>query len=177
MKITRWWTKTRGLPQEVYESWASALRAQPGRQVRVLAWAKTLDGYCVGSPSALSFGDGTGWSHIGWHQIETGGWDADTGRLSWSLYGGDRDFMELSEVGRLPELFRERVSASIVLEKFIPIHNRRGVLISGRRDLADPDAPITWHSTLRGGLTWETEGVKAATDRAIVQVRTEYGGG
>ncbi len=173
-KTGKWWSKTRGLPKSAYDSWAAALGAQPGRQVRILAWARAKDGYGVGSPSALSYGDEPGWTHIGWHQIEQGGWDTDTSRLAWTLYGGRRGSIELSEPGRLPELFRERVAASIVLEKFVPILGNRGVTISGRRDLSHGDVPITWNSTLGRGLTWQTEGVKAAADEAVAAVRTEY---
>jgi len=174
MAKTRWWNKTRGIPQEVYDSWASSIRVQPGRQVRVLAWATTPDGFALASPSALSYGDQAAWHHVGWHQIERGGWEGEARRLSWSLHGGQRGFVELSEPGRLPEVFRERVAASIVLEKFVPIANNRGVVISGRRDLADGAAQITWNSALGRGLSYQTEGVRSAVDEAIAQVRTEY---
>jgi hypothetical protein len=61
-----------------------------------------------------------------------------------------------------------------VMEKLVPIRNGRSVLISGRRDLAEGDVRITWNSTLPRGMTWDTEGVRAATEEAIAQVRTEY---
>jgi hypothetical protein len=212
------------MPDPVHCSWAASLGALPGRQVRILAWATTPDGYAVASPSALSYcgpmasgwtatdvsarstvpstpstpstqRDGEAeaveivpgeeaWVHLGWHEIERGGWDEETNRLAWSRYADSdagatsRDIetegLELTEPGRLPEVFRERVAASIVLEKFVPIRNGRGVLISGRRDLADGQLSIDWHSSLQRGLTWQTEGVRAATDAAIAQVRTEY---
>lgn len=174
MAQTRWWTKSRGIPAETHASWVSSLSTQAGRQVRVLAWAATADGVAVASPSALSYGDTEGWTHLGWHEIERGGWDEEGGRLGWYRYGGERGELALTEPGRLPEVFRERVAASIVLEKFVPIRNGRGVLISGRRDLAAPGSPITWNATLGRGLTWHTEGVQAATEAAIAQVRTEY---
>src|SRR5690242_9016568 len=109
----RWWSRTRGVPDQAYAEWATSLAAQPGRQVRVLAWAATPDGYCIGSPSALSYVEGGLWQHLGWHEIETGGWDRASSRLRWTRYGGQRGGVELTEPGRLPELFRERVSASI----------------------------------------------------------------
>lgn len=236
MAKTRWWSRTRGVPEDVYRSWAASIGALPGRQVRVLAWATTLDGYAVASPSVLSYsGSGAGaagaaaptvepshgdpadtepaaagpargelgWVHLGWHEIERGGWDEESGRLVWSRYP-DRDRgprapgdggaaagadsaaavdgsaadvdggVVLTEPGRVPEVFRERVAASIVLEKFVPIRNGRGVLISGRRDLAEGEVSIAWNSRLQRGLTWQTEGVRAAADAAIAQVRTEY---
>jgi hypothetical protein len=169
------------MPDEVYAGWAASLGRQPGRQVRVLAWATTSDGHAIASPSVLSFTTPTGsdpesgaWVHLGWHEVERGGWEEEKGQLTWTRYAGAPDSVTLTEPGRLPEVFRERVAASIVLEKFVPIRNGRGVLLSGRRDLADGDVTITWNSSLGRGLTWQMEGVQEATDEAIAQVRTEY---
>lgn len=172
-----WWSRGRGVPQRDYASWIASLADQRGRQPRILAWASTEEGFAIGSPSALSYSVSAGdkdWVHVGWHEIERGGWDAESSRLGWVRYGGDRGAVELVEPGRLPEVFRERVAASILLEKTVPILNSRSVLISARRDLADGDAPITWHSTLGRGLSWQGEGVRPAVDEAIAQVRTEY---
>ncbi|HEX8508661.1 MAG TPA: hypothetical protein VF635_04090 [Propionibacteriaceae bacterium] len=182
MTRRRWWTKTRGLPVDAHASWTSSLLAHPARQVRILAWATTPDGFAIGSPAALSLSPGSEaagaqpdeWRHVGWHEVERGGWDADTSRLGWVLYGGERGSVELVEPGRLPEVFRERVAASIVLERSVPILNRRSVLISARRDLAAGDGEITWNTTLGRGLSWQGEGVRAAVDEAVQQVRTEY---
>lgn len=162
------------MPQQAYASWAASLVVQPGRQTRVLAWGTTADGFSVASPAALSWGDTDSWTHLGWHEIERGGWDGESGHLTWSLYGGDQGDVRLTEPGRLPEVFRERVSASIVLEKFVPLFANRGVLISGRRNLGDPDVQITWNTTLGRGLSWQTDGVQTAVDEAIRLVRTEY---
>jgi hypothetical protein len=167
----------------VHASWTSSLRPWPARQARILAWATTPDGFAIGSPSVLSLGSASAppgehsagaWLHLGWHEIERGGWDSDTGRLGWVLYGGERGQAELLEPGRLPEVFRERVAASIVLERSVPILNRRSVMISARRDLAAGADAITWNTTLERGLSWQGEGVRQAVDDAVAQVRTEY---
>ena len=171
---TRWWSKNRGLPTATYESWLSAVRAQPGRQTRILAWAEAVNGVCIGSASLLSYASEAGWRHVGWHQIERGGWNAETRKLSWTTYDGGQDSVELVKAGRLPELFRERVSASIVVERFVPIAGERGVTVSGRRDLADSTATITWHASLSRGLSWRTEGVQQAADDALAELQREY---
>lgn len=172
--MSRWWSKARGLPDEAYRSLTESLRESGHRPERILAWASTGDGFCVGFPAMLSYGNADGWTHVGWHEIESGGWNSETRRISWRTYEGKRGLVDLAEPARLPELFRERVAASLVVEKFISVEGKRGVTISGRRDLADRDAPITWHSTLTRGITWQTEGVQAVADRALDQVRTEY---
>ena len=169
-----WWTRTRGLPPAVHRSWAASLGRLPGREVRVLAWAQTGSGFAVGSRSALSFPAPDGWSHLGWHEIARGGWDAGPQRLHWTTVGGVEDSLELQRPGRLPELFRERVAASIVLERFVPLDGRRGVLVTGRRDLSATDRPIVWQATLGPGLSWSTPGVGAAADAALLRLKIEY---
>jgi hypothetical protein len=173
-----WWSRSRGLPRAVYDPWRSSLAAQPDRPVRILAWAKTSTGYCIASLTALSYGDEGGWTHIGWHEIERGGWNAELRKLSWVLHAAPgkpspRGSLELLEPGRLPELFRERISATIAIERFVPLLGERGVTISARRDLG-ASRTVAWHSTLTRGLSWETDGVRAAVDQAMEQLRTEY---
>jgi hypothetical protein len=168
-----WWSRTRGLPRPAYAGWAASLAQTRGRPVRILAWAKGPGGFVVGSPAALSWGDQGEWTHLGWHEIERGEWNAETATLSWTLPGGGRGAVTLADPGRLPELFRERIAATIALERFVPVAGDRGVIVTARRDLA-ADGVISWHSTLTRGLTWHSEGVRAAADRAMAELRTEY---
>ena len=167
------------MPRAVYESWRSSLAAHPHRAARILAWARTSTGYCIASPAILSYRDDeTGWKHIGWHEIERGSWNAELHKLSWVLNAAPgqpspRSSLELVEPGRLPELFRERISASIAIERFVPLVGERGVTITARRDLG-AGGSVAWHSTLTRGLSWETDGVRAAVDQAMEELRTEY---
>jgi hypothetical protein len=173
-----WWSRSRGLPRTVYDSWRPSLAAQPGRPSRILAWAKTSTGYCIASPTTLSYGDEAGWTHVGWHEIERGSWNAELRRLSWVLHAAPsksspRGSLELVQPGRLPDLFRERIVASIAVEKFVPLVGERGVTITARRDLGG-SGTVVWHSTLTQGLSWQTDGVPAAVDQAMEQVKAEY---
>lgn len=152
------------------------MAAQAGREGRILAWARTEPGFCIGSPALLSVGDVDGWTHVGWHQIEHGGWNAETSTLSWTAYGGRRGRVGLSAPGRLPELFRERVAASIAVERFVSVAGERGVTVTARRDLSGQGA-LSWHSSLTRGLTWSSEGVDEAAERATAQLRAEYESG
>jgi hypothetical protein len=168
-----WWSRSRGLPRAAYASWRESLAATPARPARILAWAAGPGDFVIGSPAALSWGGGEGWTHVGWHEIERGGWNTETGALSWTLHGGRRGSVTLDRPGRLPELFRERIAATIALERFVPVAGDRGVIVTARRDLA-ADGVISWHSSLTRGLTWHSDGVQAAAARAMAELRSEY---
>ena len=139
----------------------------------MLAWAEAADGFCIGSPGWLCYGSAEGWTQVGWHEIERGGWNVETRTLSWVRHDGGRGSVALAEPGRLPELFRERVEASIMIKKYVPLVGERGVTVTARRDLAG-SGEITWHSTLTKGLSWQTAGVREAVDAVMAEVRTEY---
>ena len=171
MRFSAWWSR-RGLPRPVYAAWMASLGELPGRPARILAWARGPNGYVIGSPAALSWGEQE-WRHLGWHEIERGGWNAETAKLSWVQYGGRRGSVGLDPPGRVPELFRERVAASIAVERFVPVSGDRGVIVTARRDLGADDR-ISWHSTLTRGLTWQTDGVRAIADEAMTRLRTEF---
>lgn len=169
----RWWSRTRGLDRAVYDAYVESLGAEAPRP-QILAWAHAQEGVCVGGRALLSHGRLDAWTHVGWHEIEHGGWNVENDTLSWTLYGGRRGHVVLTDPGRLPELFRERVAASIVLKKFVPVDGTRGVTVAGRRDLGVSDPVISWHSTLERGLTWQTEGAREVADAALAQVKVEY---
>ena len=165
----------------MYDAWRTALATEPRWAPRILAWAESEPGHVVASPAGLSVTDGAGrWHHVGWHEIESGGWNGETRKLTWSRYaelvteGARHGSAVLSAPGRLPEVFRERVAASIVVERFLPVSGERGVVLHGRRDLAQPDPVISWHATLGRGLSWRTPGLRAVVDQSLAELRTEY---
>jgi hypothetical protein len=179
--MPRWWSRTRGLEAQAYESWRATLAATPGRQPRILAWSRTADDEpVVLSPAALSVrldsGSAPGWRHTGWHEIERGGWNAETRQLHWQTYAGSRGAAALPEPGQVPAVFQERVAASIVFERFVPLTpgSDRGVVVNGRRDLADGPTRIGWYATLTRGVTWRTAGARELADSAIAELRDEY---
>ena len=159
-------------------SWMASLQAVPGRPARILAWAAGSDEpgggtFCIGSPAVLSTGGVSGWQHVGWHLIERGGWNAELRQLSWVQVDGRRGAVHLDRPGRLPELFRERVEATIVVRQFVPLAGERGVTVSARRDLA-PGGGLDWHTSLTRGLSLQSEAVQAAVEDALAAIRAEY---
>jgi hypothetical protein len=168
-----WWSRSRGLPGDAYASWLASMREVPGRTSRILAWAGEGDQLAIGSPTVLSTGGVQGWQHVGWHEIERGGWNDELRRLSWVRLDGRRGEVQLTEPGRLPELFRERVEATIVVRQFVSLAGERGVTISARRPLGGGGS-IVWHTSLTRGLTWQTAGVREAVDDALAETRAEF---
>ena len=105
---------------------------------RVLAWAD------VGGPAtrARRHPGGAlparGDRRIPWEQVEAADWDHDSATLRVSevgTWGEPRPThrFTLDEPGRLLELVRERVTASVVLQRHVPIGGRRGVRVIARR--------------------------------------------
>ena len=179
--MRRWWSKTRGLDPNVYASWIETLAEVPGRPARILAWTHAIDtgpepGVVVLSPAALSVRTEDAWHHVGWHEIERGGWNVETAQLRWQTYSGKRAAVGLPDPARVPAVFQERVRASIVFERFVPATpgSDRGVIINGRRDLAETPSAIVWHTTLTRGVTWRTPGIRELADATLAEVRHEY---
>ena len=172
-----WWARSRGLPPEVYAAWVQSLPTDRGR-TRILAWAPGPDAYAIVSVGTLAVGsaavgEAAEFRLLGWHEIERGGWDVERGRLTWKRYDAQAEHLELTEPGRVPEVFRERVAASIAMEKFVPLTGERGVVVTARRDLTGKTPP-QWHATLTRGLRWETPGVAEAVETVVSDVRREY---
>lgn len=114
------------------------------------------------------------WTHLGWHQIERGGWNGDDRRLTWILYDGGRGSATLGNPGRVPELFRERIAASIAIEEIIQVGGGRSVVVSGRRDLSTPDGTLEWRTSLSRGLSWQQPGLLDLAEDVLARLRAEY---
>ncbi len=115
----------------------------------MLAWCRTVDGgVLAGTRDALYLEVDGDVTRIPWEQVEAADWDADTDMLRVSLVGSwgeqrvEHD-LSLTEPGRLLELVRERVTASVVLQRHVPLAGRRGVRVIGRR-APRGNAPIEW---------------------------------
>ncbi len=83
-----------------------------------------------------------------WEQLEAADWDSETSELrvsevgSWGAVRPEHRFA-IEEPGRLLELVRERVTASVLLQRHVPINGRRGVRVIARRAPGVP-SEISW---------------------------------
>lgn len=188
----------KGLDRDVHRSWSDSLRAAGISAGSLMAWAKSTDDqYVIGAAGVLSISSGAAgqlhWQHIGWHQIERGGFDADTSSLRWTLYAdrqaddeleGLTGAVALRQPGRLPLVFRDRVNASIAVEQFIGLrddepapgrqHRVPGVIVSGRRDLGRRNAPIQWRASVPRGISWDAPGIRELAAESVARLRAEY---
>ncbi len=71
---------------------------------------------------------------VAWHEVVRGGWRESASALWWSFLDEHSDEVELDRPGDLPEVFNDRVTASIVVRE--PVRAAGGtVVIAGRRRL------------------------------------------
>jgi hypothetical protein len=75
-----------------------------------------------------------------WHDVDTGAWDPESMTLSLSWVGSVRGLQwtvrERTGPGRLPEVFWERVAASVVLVRQVDLGARRSATVSIRKVLS-----------------------------------------
>lgn len=86
-----------------------------------------------------------------WEQVHDAGWDLETGVLTVSEvgeYGAQRPVRRftIDEPGRVLELVRERVSASLVMQRRVTVAGAQGLSVIARRPPAG--------SGESGGLSW-----------------------
>ena len=109
-------------------------RAHLPRGDRVLARAVTDDGtWLLGTRDALVMVKPDGAIRVAWERVETADWDRDKGRLRVAEvveFGEVRPVHDFSvpDPGRLLQMVRERVSASVLLQRRVVVSGRRGLI-------------------------------------------------
>jgi hypothetical protein len=148
---------------------------------RVLAWAESSSGAVVaGTRDALYVvSPGSDETRLPWEQVEAADWDRDTSRLRISEVGswGDERVehaLTIDEPGRLLELVRERVTASVVLQRHVPLRGRRGMRVIARR-APSGDRPIAWFFEYDEGVDPDDPDVRTAAEAALAAARDEVG--
>ena len=125
--------RRRDLPADV------VTRAGLARGERVLAAAPAVDGtWLLGTRTALVLVEPVETMRIPWERVERAEWDRDTDRLRVSEvgeYGAARPVhvLEVTEPGQLLAFVRERVTASVVLQRRVTVSGRQGFTVLARR--------------------------------------------
>lgn len=143
---------------------------------RVLATASSPDGEVIGTVDRLFFPDGTGWAEQPWHEIEHGGWDGASGSLSWTTVSGQRYTVELAQPRGLPDLFNERVTATIVATRTLELGGARKAVLTGRRDLSPGASGLLWQVTPGRGVSAAELASDPLVALELERFRGEYDG-
>jgi hypothetical protein len=148
---------------------------------RVLARCRSVDGGTLaGTRDALYVVDADGdATRIPWEQVEAADWDAESDVLRVSLVGswGEQRVehaLALTEPGRLLQMVRERVTASVVLQRHVDVGGRQGVRVIGRR-APRGNAPIQWFYEYDEGVDPDDPAVRTAAAEALVAARSDVG--
>ncbi len=130
----------------------------------------------AGSTDAGSAADP--WRVLQWPEVRSGAWDGGTGLLSVTTLDGSTQRLQLSEPGRLPGVFHERVQSTILVEERIPVPGGE-VLVSGRRQPAGAgttaaEQHVVWHAVAIGRADLTDPGVSRLVIAATERLRADY---
>lgn len=152
----------------------AALVRLVGRRPRILASGRGTAGDVVGLVDRLVFRVEAEWCQLFWHDVERGNWDQNSRRLQWSDVTGSASELELTETGLLPDLFNERVTASIACLRLVDLATRGTAVITARRDLSDPAAPLVWRTSPGKGTSAEAVAGDPGVRAELERLRAEY---
>ncbi len=153
-------------------------RAGLARGEKVLAAAESDGVWLLGTRSAFVVVGEAQHSRIPWEQVEQASWQLDDAVLElsevgeWGLSRPVHRFT-LAEPGRLLELMRERVTASVVLQRRAVVQGRRGLNVIARRPPTGGD--VGWFVEYDEGVDPDDPAVRDLADRALAQARSELG--
>ena len=160
----------RGTPAQV--------RALVAGGERVLAWAYARrDATVVASTAAVYLPDP---SDLGAHvrlpyeQVASATWDEPVLDVVTVGPRRRRFVLELDEPGLVPQIVRDRVTASIVMSEHIVLSGTAGARITARRSPVG-DKEVTWNVVFDAGLDPADPTLREAADAAIERLRVSTG--
>ncbi|MEP7089246.1 MAG: hypothetical protein ABI776_03995 [Nocardioidaceae bacterium] len=157
-------------------------RAGLARGERVLAWAAADDGTCLlGTRDALLLVEPAETIRLLWERVETADWDRGEDRirvLEVGEFGRVRPVHSyvVPEPGLLLQMVRERVTASVVLQRRVAVGGGRGLLVIARRP-PRRQGEISWAYQLDPGLDPDDPAVQRAAEAGLRAAQEELGSG
>jgi hypothetical protein len=150
---------------------------------RPLAFVEAEGTWLVGTRTELVLVDPAGdvaLTRIPWERVEGADWHREESRLRINEvgeYGQPRPSyvfaMPDAEPALLLQLIRERVTASVVLQRGRLIEGRRGLKVIGRRSPAG--GPIAWMHEYDAGIDPDDPEVAAAAEALLREARADVG--
>lgn len=154
-----------------------ARRVQVGRGEKVLAGAMTGTGEVVVGTRLALYLPGAPVRRIPWEQVHRADWSPDDQRFRVSEvgdWGEDRPVHEwtIAEPGLLLELVRERVTATVVLQRHVAVQGGRGFFVVARRP-ASGRGGLAWLVEFEEGLDPAAPGLAQEVEQALARARAE----
>ena len=147
---------------------------------RVLASAAADDGTVLaGTRDAFYVARGEETRRVPWEQVEAADWDRDTDTFRLSEVGtwGEQRPVHtatLADPGRLLELVRERVTASVVLQRHVTVSGRRGLRVIARR-APSGSGGVEWVYEYDEGVDPDDPAVRDVARATLEAMRREVG--
>lgn len=146
---------------------------------RLLAWATGRAGTVGGTRDALYLPADGGSRRVPWETVASAEWDADESvlRVTELAPWGEQQpvhLLALDDPARLLQLVRERVTASIVVQRHVPVRRRQEVRVVGRR-APRGSGEITWLIDYDAGLDPADPVVREVVEAALAAVRADVG--
>lgn len=155
------------------------VRAGLPRGDRVLAAAPTADGtWLLGTRERVVLVEERGVTWLAWERVEDAAWDSDTSTLRLrgvGDYGRRRPewAWEMEEPPLFLQLLRERVMASIVLQRRFPVRGGLGITVIARR--SPVGGAVAWMHSYDAGLDPDDPDVREVAELGLAQARSELG--
>ncbi|MFW6775444.1 hypothetical protein ACOACO_14260 [Nocardioides sp. CPCC 205120] len=155
---------------------------------RVLAAVEVDGGAVVGTQRALHVPHGPGDEpvRVPWERVDAADWDADEGVLTVREIGPEPDTaprhrVRLTAPGepaapardRLLQLVRERITATVVLQRHVRLVGAAGVHVLARRAPGGDD--IAWGLRFDAGVDPDDREVRRAAAAALAAARSDLG--
>lgn len=140
---------------------------------RVLAWSPSGgDGWVVATDKRLRATDPV--LDVSWVEVVGAGWDSPllTVRL-WSAYGDQQVVLSVEEGRTLPQVVRERVEETLLVQTKVPVDGAKGVRFLARR--VPGTGETLWQHIADPGLNIEDPRVRARIDAAQQQLHELFG--
>lgn len=164
-----------GVPADV------VARACLARGEKVLAAAETREGtWLLGTRTALVVVPPAGdVETLPWERVQSADWSRDDDRLRVTEVGeyGEpqpRHLFDLDEPTRLLQLLRERVTASVVLQRRVVVEGRQGLFVIARRSPTGHGA-LHWAYELDRGVDPDDPEVRRLAEAGLRTAAEELG--
>ena len=143
------------------------------RGERALAWAETSDGGWLVATGTRLCGSGPTLDYR-WVSVLGASWDPPVLELKiWTPQRVDTSALTIPQAGVLPQVIRERIMQSLVVQRHVALSGKKGVRFLARRD---PETDlVTWQTVLDAGVDASDPAVAARIAESLAVLREAYG--